>query len=109
MMTHSVAFDPAHRRPDHVARAPRTNGPPASMRSSRPRSVNGPQRPSQVPILDGTTRLTGSPALAGGQARHGRHHLQAIVDSMGVTRVPARPSMARLGPAPVGARTHGLG
>jgi Domain of unknown function (DUF4157) len=106
---HSVAFEPAQRSTDHVALAPQTNGPPASTHSSRPRSASGLQRPSQVPMLDEATRLTASRALVGGQVRHGQQRLRAIVDSMGVTRVPARPSMVPLRPTLVGPQIQRCG
>ncbi len=78
---------------DLVAVAMRASEPLTNVHPNRPRSVPEPQRPSQVPVLDGTTRLTGSPSLGGRQAHH----------------KPPRPSTTPLQPVPISARIQRCG
>lgn len=82
--------------------------PGASNADALRHSVAG-MRPSQVPVRDGTTRLTGSPALAGGRAHHARKGLRPSATSMGAALVTARSAAVPLRPTLVSAQIQRCG
>jgi hypothetical protein len=82
--------------------------PPGAFSPDDPRRSDAGMRPSQVPVRDGT-RPTGSPALTGGRAHHGRQGLRPSAASIGAATAPARPGLAPLRPMPVSAQIQRCG
>jgi hypothetical protein len=80
-MAGSSAFKPAMSDSGRSVAAAQTDKLPVQARGNQPRSVTSPLRPSQVPVLNETTRRGGSPSSTGGPAyrRRGLRPSQRMV------------------------------